>query len=205
MCRIATALCALLLIPLTPSTAWANPPGMPTVIEAQTELAALEIADETHADTYDRRKFPHWSTASGQCNTRETVLIRDGQSVVTDAACSPISGSWYSPYDGVTWTQASDLDIDHMVPLKEAWRSGAWSWTTERRKAFANSLSDTQLWAVTDNVNQGKGDQDPSSWRPPLASFTCEYARSWIDVKHDWGLTAQPAERTALAEMLATC
>ncbi|MGW6505903.1 GmrSD restriction endonuclease domain-containing protein [Nonomuraea angiospora] len=92
-----------------------------------------------------------------------------------------------------------------MVPLKEAWRSGAWAWTTERRKAFANSLDDSQLWAVTDNVNQQKADRDPSVWKPPLESFYCEYARSWIDVKHDWGLSMQAGEKEALMEMLATC
>ncbi|GAA0941933.1 HNH endonuclease family protein [Nonomuraea longicatena] len=196
------------LIPLIPAPAEAAPlipPGMPTAAEALTELNLIPVAAEEHADSYDRRLFPHWSTVSGACNTREEVLKRDGRDVVVDAQCAAVSGTWVSPYDGGTWTQASDIDIDHMVPLKEAWRSGAWAWTTERRKAFANSMADTQLWAVTDRVNQAKGDQDPSTWRPPLASFYCDYARSWTDVKHDWGLTMQPAERNALTQMLATC
>ena len=199
------AVSALLLIPLATSTAWAGPPGIPTAEIAVNELAAVAVAEETHADTYDRKKFIHWATISGACNTRETVLVRDGENVQTDDSCAAVSGSWYSPYDGVTWTSASDIDIDHMVPLKEAWRSGAWEWTTAKRKAFANSLQDSQLWAVTDRVNQGKADQDPSTWRPPLANFECEYARSWVDVKFDWGLTMQPAERSALENMLATC
>ncbi|WP_308198746.1 GmrSD restriction endonuclease domain-containing protein [Actinomadura litoris] len=123
----------------------------------------------------------------------------------TDSSCAAVSGTWYSPYDGATWTQASDLDIDHMVPLAEAWRSGASAWTTSRRQAFANDLESSQLWAVTDNLNQAKGDKDPAKWFPPLSSFRCMYARSWIDVKYRYDLTADEAERTALNGMLDTC
>ncbi|MFI6396363.1 DUF1524 domain-containing protein [Nonomuraea sp. NPDC050540] len=203
---LVAATAVLLTIPLSASPALADPPGVPDLATAQAELAALTVAPESHDDTYDRALFPHWSTVSGACNTRETVLIRDGQDVVTNpSTCAPISGTWVSPYDGGVWSQASDIDIDHMVALKEGWRSGAWAWTTTRRKAFANSLDDSQLWSVTDNINQSKGDQDPSTWRPPLTSFHCTYAKSWIDVKYDWSLSAQPSEVDALHDMLATC
>ncbi|WP_231332119.1 GmrSD restriction endonuclease domain-containing protein [Actinomadura graeca] len=156
-------------------------------------------------DGYSRTMFPHWITQSGQCNTRETALRRDGENVETDAKCAAVSGTWRSPYDGATWTQASDLDIDHMVPLAQAWRSGAAAWTTERRKEFANDLTSSQLWTVTDNVNQAKGDKDPAQWLPPLASFRCMYARSWIDVKYRYGLTIDAAEKTALDGLLGSC
>ncbi|GAB1820130.1 HNH endonuclease family protein [Herbidospora sp. RD11066] len=180
-------------------------PGMPTLAEAANQLGALEVAEERNASTYDRVLFPHWATVEGTCNARETVLKRDGVNVVTDAGCRATSGSWHSPYDGGIWTLQSDVDIDHMVPLKEAWRSGAWAWTTERRKQFANDLTGPQLWAVTDNVNQAKGDKDPSVWRPPLREFWCEYAKSWIAVKHAYSLSIQPAEKAALLDMLLTC
>ncbi|MFF0869968.1 HNH endonuclease family protein [Nonomuraea sp. NPDC003560] len=165
----------------------------------------MEVADEAHADTYTRKAFTHWIKIDGECDTREEVLIRDGQDVQTDELCKITSGTWTSPYDDGVWYDPEDVDIDHMVPLKEAWRSGAWAWDSNQRKAFANSLEDSQLWAVTDNVNQSKADKDPSRWKPPLESFYCEYARSWIDVKHDWGLTMQAAEKTALADMLTRC
>ncbi|MFI6296888.1 DUF1524 domain-containing protein [Nonomuraea sp. NPDC050790] len=200
-----TLLATLLLIPLFAGPAAATPPGMPTTAVALQQLQLIEVASESHADSYDRALFPHWITISGTCNTRETTLKRDGDQVVVNSSCAAVSGSWYSPYDGVTWTQASDLDTDHMVALAQAWRSGAWAWTTEKRRQFANSLSDTQLWNVTDNVNQSKSDKDPAQWRPPLASFHCDYAKSWTDVKYDWGLTADQAEVDALADMLATC
>ncbi|MDF5758634.1 HNH endonuclease family protein [Spongiactinospora sp. TRM90649] len=193
-----------LLLPMA-GPAHADPPGIPSAQEAADKLQQLVVAPEENEATYDRDLFPHWITVSGACNTRETVLKRDGVDVVTNSSCAAVSGSWYSPYDGATWTAASDIDIDHMVPLSEAWKSGAWAWTTAQRRAFANSLGDSQLWSVTDNVNQGKGDKDPSVWRPPLESFYCTYSRSWIDVKYDWGLTAQQAEVDALEDMLATC
>ncbi|WP_204061533.1 hypothetical protein [Microbispora corallina] len=85
--------------------------------------AALTVAAEAHASTYDRALFPLWITISGTCNTRETVLKRDGSNVVTSSSCAPTSGHWYSPYGGATWTAASD--VDYMVPLAEAWQSGA--------------------------------------------------------------------------------
>lgn len=202
---LAAALAALLSLSLTSGTAAATPPNIPSPATAATRLDQLTVAAESHHSTYDRNLFPHWITISGTCNTRETVLKRDGVGVVTNSSCAAVSGSWFSPYDGATWTAASDIDIDHMVPLAEAWTSGAWAWTTPERQAYANNLGGPELWAVTDNVNQSKSDQDPATWQPPLPSFDCTYARAWIQVKWYWDLTVDTAEKTALGDMLATC
>ncbi|QXJ26055.1 HNH endonuclease [Actinomadura graeca] len=199
----ATATAAAVTALLGPAAA--APPPPPGASEAAQHLAALTVAAEGPSTGYSRDKFPHWITQSGACNTREVVLKRDGTDVQTDSACAAVSGTWRSPYDGATWTQASDIDIDHMVPLAEAWRSGAASWTTARRQAFANDLGSSQLWAVTDNVNQAKGDKDPAEWTPPLSSFRCMYARSWIDVKYRYALTVDQAEKTALTGLLGSC
>ncbi len=180
----------------------ATPPNIPSATTAQSQLNALTVATQGSMSGYSRDLFPHWITISGTCNTRETVLKRDGSSVVTSSACAATSGSWYSPYDGATWSAASDVDIDHVVPLAEAWRSGASSWTTSKRQSFANDLSRPQLIAVTDNVNQSKGDQDPSTWVPSRTAYRCTYARMWIGVKHYWNLTLQSAEKTALQGQL---
>ena len=187
------------------SPALATPPNIPSVDTARSELASLTVASESTQTGYSRDLFPHWITQSGTCNTREVVLKRDGTNVVTDSACAATSGSWKSPYDGATWTLASDIDIDHVVPLSEAWKSGAASWTTSRRQAFANDLSGPQLIAVTDNVNQAKGDKDPAAWKPPLTSYYCTYAKMWVRTKKNWGLTLQSSEKTALTGMLNTC
>ena len=187
------------------AAAGATPPGIPTAATARTYLSSLTVAAWTHTTTYDRDLFPHWHTVSGACNTRETVLKRDGTNVVVSSACAATSGSWFSPYDGATWSAASDVDIDHMVPLKNAWISGAWGWTTAKRESFANDLTNPQLIAVTDNVNQSKSDQSPEAWKPPLTSYHCVYARMWVKVKYVWALTVTSAEKSAITTMLATC
>ncbi|KAF4547653.1 Hypothetical protein D9617_38g090930 [Elsinoe fawcettii] len=184
----------------------AAPPGIPSASAAQTQLNGLTVRATGSSSGYSRDLFPHWSTVSGSCNTREVVLARDGTGVVQDSSsCAATSGTWRSPYDGATWTAASDVDIDHMVPLANAWRSGASSWTTARRETFANDRSSPQLWAVTDNVNQQKSDQSPDSWLPPLTSFHCTYARSWIAVKSKYTLSVTSAEKSALQTALNRC
>jgi len=194
---------AIALVGVSPAAA--TPPNIPSKSTAQTELNALTVASEGSMTGYSRDLFPHWITISGRCNTRETVLKRDGSNVVTDSSCAAVSGSWYSPYDGATWTAASDVDIDHVVPLAEAWRSGASSWSTSTRRSFANDLSRPQLIAVTDNVNQAKGDQDPSTWQPSVTSYRCTYSKMWIAVKYYWSLKLQASEKSALQSMLNTC
>uniref|UniRef100_UPI0006E1D86D HNH endonuclease family protein n=1 Tax=Streptomyces prasinopilosus TaxID=67344 RepID=UPI0006E1D86D len=167
-------------------------------------LAALPVSTEVRTG-YDRDLFPHWITVSGTCNTRETILKRDGTNVVTDSACAATSGSWYSPYDGATWSAASDVDIDHVVPLAEAWDSGARNWATSQRQAFANDRTRPQLIAVTDNVNQAKGDKDPAEWMPSRTAYRCTYVRAWVQVKYHYGLSVDSAEKSALQGHLAGC
>ena len=198
----------LLVVGLTvglSAVASATPPAIPDATTARSELAQLRVAPDGSMSGYSRDKFPHWITISGACNTRETVLKRDGTSVVTDSSCAATSGRWFSPYDGATWSQASDVDIDHIVPLADAWRTGASSWTTSRRQSFANDLSGPQLIAVTDNVNQAKGDQTPATWKPPLTSYWCTYAKMWTHTKFRYTLTINSAEKSALTTMLNRC
>jgi len=208
--RLAVALVALVVASVVvvlgdSAPASALPPNIPSAATAQSQLNGLTVRAEGSMSGYSRDLFPHWSTVSGACNTRETVLQRDGTDVVVDSSCYPTSGSWFSPYDGITETAASDIDIDHVVPLAEAWRSGAASWSTSRREDFANSLDTPQLIAVTDNSNSAKSDSDPAAWRPTRTSFHCTYARMWIGTKHTWNLSLQSSERTALQSMLNTC
>ena len=181
--------------------------ALPTPFSAATArsyLSQLTVATESRTG-YARDLFPTWITISGTCNTREYILKRDGTNVVTNSACTATSGSWYSPYDGATWTAASDLDIDHLVPLAEAWDSGASQWTTSERQAFANDVTRPQLLAVTDNVNQSKGDQDPATWVPSRTAYVCTYVRAWVQVKYYYDLSVDSAEKSALTNYLANC
>jgi hypothetical protein len=183
----------------------AYPPTPPSASEAQTQLNSLTVKSEGSTTGYSRDLFPHWSTVSGTCDTRDEVLKRDGTGVTVDSDCEPTAGRWYSVYDSVWVTDDSSVDIDHIVPLAEAWRSGANSWTTSRRQQFANDLQRAQLIAVTASSNRSKGDKDPSLWKPPNTSVHCIYAREWIWVKYYYGLSLQSAEKSALQSMLNAC
>lgn len=206
---ISAALTVLLLaiglvVGLGAGTANAALPTPIAASTARTYLSSLTVAAETHASTYDRDLFPTWITISGTCDTREYVIKRDGSDVVTNSACTATSGSWTSPYDNVTTTNPSTFDIDHLVPLSEAWDSGAWAWTTAQRQAFANDTTRPQLLAVSASSNRSKGDDDPAEWLPQ-ASYQCTYARAWVQVKHYYGLSVDTAEKTALSAILKDC
>ncbi|MFF5936588.1 HNH endonuclease family protein [Streptomyces sp. NPDC012508] len=208
--RRATVLAATAALSVTGllATAPSAQAAMPTPVSAaaaRTYLASLTVKAEGSSSGYSRDLFPHWITQSGACNTREVVLKRDGVNVVQDSSCAAVSGSWYSEYDGATWTAAADLDIDHVVALSEAWRSGANAWTTAKRQQFANDLTRPQLIAVTDNVNQAKGDLDPAEWMPSRTAYRCTYARAWVHVKYYWGLSVDSAEKSALQSVLNGC
>ncbi|KAL4961032.1 HNH endonuclease family protein [Aspergillus stella-maris] len=193
-----------ILLAVSASLVTATPPGIPSTSTAETQLAALTVAAAGASSDYDRDLFPHWISQGNSCNTRDRVLIRDGTDVTTGSGCS-ITGSWLSPYDGETWTATSDVDIDHVVPLSNAWNSGASEWTTDEREAFANDLDIPQLLAVTDNVNSQKSDSGPEEWLPPLTSYHCTYGKMWTTVKYTYGLTVTSAEKAALEDLLATC
>jgi hypothetical protein len=89
-----------------------------------------------------------------------------------------------------------------MFVQREAWVSGARSWTASQRERFANVSTRPQLLAVTDNINQSKGDQDLAEWLPPLQTYQCEYVRAWITVKHYYGLSMDSAEKAAASNVL---
>jgi hypothetical protein len=172
---------------------------------ALSQLASLTVQAEGPSTGYSRDLFPHWIDQGNNCNTREVVLKRDGTGVSVGSDCYPTAGRWYSVYDGVYVDSPADVQIDHIVPLAQAWRSGAAGWTTTRRQAFANDLTDPQLIAVSGSSNQSKSDRDPAEWMPPNTSVHCIYVREWIDVKYIFGMTVDQAEHDALASILAGC
>lgn len=173
--------------------------------QAGQQLDGLPVAPQLSMAGYSRNRFPHWIDQPGGCDTREMVLKRDGTGVQTTQTCRVTGGQWVSPYDGKSLTNPTAMDIDHVVPLANAWRSGAKNWTDEKRKQFANDLTDPQLVAVSATANRAKGDQDPSQWKPANRGYWCTYAENWIVVKRQWQLTVTGAEKTALKEMLGTC
>ncbi|MFI9049299.1 HNH endonuclease family protein [Streptomyces sp. NPDC053427] len=204
---VALALAAVLgPVAATPvAAAPAEMPEPPSAEVARTELADLTVEAPHSMEGYSRAKFPHWIQQGNSCDTREVVLKRDGENVAQDAQCRAVSGTWRSLYDDKTLTAASQVDIDHMVPLANAWRSGADSWTTARRTEFANDLLHSQLIAVSAGSNRSKGDQSPDQWSPPSRGYWCTYARAWTDVKHLYQLSVTQPEADQLVTMLDTC
>ncbi len=172
--------------------------------DALAVLSTISVMRE-HSQGYSRSLFSHWKDIDGDgCDARQQVLKRDSVTFPqVDYPCRVIEGDWVSPYDGARWTNPSDVDIDHVVALKEAWDSGAWQWTKARRTAFANDTSDRRtLLAVTDNVNQAKSDKDPSNWLPPRTSYRCTYVANWIAIKARWGLSMDQSEYGRLRNLL---
>lgn len=180
-------------------------PGMVGASVARTQLAALKTAPPGSMSGYSRDKFTHWAEQGDKCDTREVVLQRDGSNVTRNSECKAVSGTWKSLYDEVVVTEATKMDIDHMVPLAEGWRSGAAGWDAAKRKAFANDLTRPQLLAVTASSNRSKGDQSPDLWQPPSKASWCQYGRAWTTVKSTYGLTVTEPERKMLSTMLDTC
>ena len=180
-------------------------------------LNRLPVAPAASMSGYSRDRFRHWSQAERfgwtpprpDCTTREAALVRDGQNVRVGDGCQVLSGSWFDPYTGKTFTRASDIDIDHVVPLAAAWRAGADRWDNARREQYANDPE--VLLSVEDNANQEKGDKGPEAWKPPRRDEWCDYAQRWIAIKAKYGLAiTAPArgaggEKAALLQLLGTC
>ncbi|BDZ52519.1 hypothetical protein GCM10025867_47600 (plasmid) [Frondihabitans sucicola] len=182
-----------------------------SISTATNTLATIpEVPDGSMAG-YSRELFPHWekATANGwsgvpaACDSREAALIRDGKDVKYSKTCSITSGSWVDPYTGTKATKSGDMDIDHLVPLAAAWRSGASKWTTAQRQKFANDP--LVLVTAGASANRSKGDRGPDQWVPPAANAQCEYAVRWVEIKGAYQLTATASEKLKLGALLKAC
>jgi hypothetical protein len=177
----------------------------PQATPSQALTTAPQIAQDKESG-YDRSFFKHWiDEDKDKCDTRAEVLI--SEAVVkpkVDKNCKITGGKWISAYDGKSVTNASLLDVDHLVPLAEAWRSGAWAWTPKQRQDFANDLTDKRaLIAVTRTSNRTKSDKDIAMWGPEFKS--CEYVQNWIAIKVRYSLTYDKKEAEALLRAFETC
>jgi Protein of unknown function (DUF1524) len=178
---------------------------------AETALDGLEVLEPGSMSGYSREKFRHWSKASEfgwdppqpSCDAREAALIRDGETVEIGSECKVQSGTWLDPYTSQTFTNPSDIDTDHVVPLANAWRSGASEWDKDARERYANDPE--VLLSVEDNANQSKGDKGPEAWKPPNEAEWCDYAVRWIGIKDKYDLSVNAQEKEALVEMLDAC
>ena len=177
---------------------------------ATTALNTLKVADEVRTG-YKRTLFKHWITISraGQigCDSRKSVII--DEAIVkpkVESGCKLVGGEWLSIYDNVKVTDAGNLDVDHMVPLAEAWDSGASSWDALKKQQYANDMVDPRhLIAVTGGSNRSKSDQDPAEWMPTNKAYACEYLVNWVSIKVRWNLSVDKTEKAFIATNLKTC
>ncbi|HLR97589.1 MAG TPA: HNH endonuclease family protein [Jiangellaceae bacterium] len=165
-------------------------------------LNTITIAPEDASYDYVRDEWPHWSYVGDYCDIRDVVLQKQAEQVRVGEKCA-LSGTWVSPYDDVTVTDPSDLDIDHVIPLAEVAASGSRGWSEAEREAFAND--ERFLLAVTASSNRSKSDADPAEWMPTDTSYHCEYLHLWVDAKHAYNLTMDQKEHNAVARGLNRC
>lgn len=190
-------------------TGLAVPAEAATVYSAplRTAVRSLPVAAEVNTG-YDRtRYFGGWIDANRDCqNTRQEVLIQESRAGVgyTSGGCTASTGRWVTTWDNKVHTSASTVQIDHTVPVHEAWGSGARYWTQARRVAFYNDLSDTRtLNAQTSALNSSKQASGPEAWMPP--TNRCLYIAQWTAVKIRWGLRVDSTEKAALIRWADAC
>ena len=161
-------------------------------------IASLIVAGGVAVTGYNRSDFVHWIDSDGDCqDTRTEVLIRDADGPITldSKGCNVLSGIWIDPYTGETFTNPKDIDIDHLVPLKNAFESGADKWTKDQRKYYANYLGNNyHLLAVKASENRKKGAKGPEQYLPPKEDYQCEYVKLWSKVKNEWKLSVTSYE-----------
>lgn len=178
-------------------------------------LAALgEPRTEDTGAHYNRDAWGGWTNDGAGCNTRELVLAKQavaGSPFQRDKGCKPRCPQpegtpvpcWISAYDGVKVSNPDGLQVDHVVPVKEANRSGARGWTAQQRTEFYNDHGN--LLAVTGKSNGSKSDKDPGKWKPTDRTSWCAYGTAYAQVKAKYRLHVDAAELAGLRSMLNTC
>jgi hypothetical protein len=178
-------------------------------------IAQHKAADEAFKEAkpgsynklYNRKDWPHWIDEDGDCqNTRHEALIAASLEPVVfkkGKRCTVNTGRWFDEYTGMTFVKASDLDIDHIIPLAHAHRNGAASWTRKLKRKFANDP--LNLIVVDDATNQSKSDKAPHEWMPPRKGFACAYLKRWKEVKNKYGLSESTVESRFISKSLEKC
>jgi len=227
MSRLSKTVGAVLVAVLAAFTTWqaaqsaeetpAQEPGPAVTIRVDPRAADwLALLDEiptrpeVNDDGYDRDEWRHWVSVSDDpkwrpvvrgrsgCDTREGVLIRDGWKVRTGKGCRIVSGTWRTNYDQRRHTSPATIQMDHIVPLKEAHESGAASWPAAKKEEFANDP--LNVVASTGSLNSAKGNKDIAEWRPEYDR--CGYVAAWVLIKQEYGLSMDALEKQTARRIL---
>ena len=191
---------ALLLISfIFTNTAYASIGSAVSYKSIDDAIKVLKVAPESRTG-YVRTKFKHWVGVGNGCDSRKAVIISEATvKPVVEKGCVIKGGEWFSIYDSVKITDAGKLDVDHMVPLAEAWDSGASGWDDKKRELYANDQTDARhLIAVTGASNRSKSDRDPAEWMPINEKYKCQYIMNWVSIKVRWSLSVDEKELLAI-------
>ncbi|WP_015057018.1 MULTISPECIES: HNH endonuclease family protein [Mycobacterium ulcerans group] len=208
--------------PATPLSSESSPPAQPADVNgpaALAKLATLPVKGRAPKTGYDRSLFGHpWSDdvtvtdGHNSCDTRNDILRRDLSEVEIKPGshdCAVLSGLLHDPYTGITiefrrgQSTSSQVPIDHVVALSDAWQKGAQQWDSAKRRNFANDPINLQ--ATIGSINRQKSDGDAATWLPPNKSYRCTYVSRIVDVKTAYGLWVTQAEHDAIARILNNC
>ncbi|HVV77948.1 MAG TPA: HNH endonuclease family protein [Mycobacteriales bacterium] len=199
------AMVAALAVAVTIAVPATARPSVPSQTRSARWLLSHLTVGPTSAPGYVRSAFKLWDSAGHGCDVRDEVLIRDAVQVHVGPGCA-LTGKWRSPYDGVVTTNPTQEQVDHVVPLADAWGAGAWQWTAKTREAYANDLgTNFDLLAVSAYSNESKSDRDPSSYLPPRTSFDCRYMTYYVAVLWRWRLDISQSLKEFLSPRLASC
>jgi hypothetical protein len=211
-CAVGAAFLAVMLASAFALVGASGAPSAPAAPSASRHLSTKYLLAHLtvrapHMTGYVRSKFKLWDSHPGGCNTRYEVLIRDAKRKPhVGAGCFLTHGRWLSPYDSIVTTNPTDEQIDHVVPLEQAWSAGAWRWSASTREQFANDLGTSyDLLAVSAHSNESKGDRGPDQYLPPKTTFDCRYMADYTAILWRWQLTIDLPEKSFLHKHLRTC
>jgi hypothetical protein len=181
---------------------------------AEKLLDSLAVKGRAAKTGYARDQFgQRWADVNRNgCDTRNDILQRDLTNVLFKTGtrnCVVLTGTLIDPYSGTKIdfvrgnVTSMEVQIDHVVALSNAWQTGAFKLTIEKRTAFANDPEN--LLAVKGILNSQKGDGDAATWLPPLKSYRCTYVSKQIAVKAKYGLWVTAPEKAAMKSILAKC
>ena len=200
-----------------PITAPPPPPATATVVPVDSVTSSiLSLVESLIVDdkpksalpSYDRSTWKHWNDEDNDCiNARHEVLIEESTTPIgMDGNCRVATGQWFGVYTGEQFSNPSNLDVDHMVPLKNAHDSGGWAWSASKKEEFANYLTfANHLLAVSASANRSKGSSGPEFWKPTRIDYWCQYGTDWAEIKATWALTVTSLEKAALVDLVNNC
>ncbi|WP_327584465.1 HNH endonuclease family protein [Nonomuraea sp. NBC_00507] len=202
---------------LEAQSTYPDTPGKPdsaSVSDARKKLAKLDVKGRAPKTGFDRDEFgPAWADVDRNgCDTRNDILKRDLEDETFRRGtqdCIVLTGTLKDPYSGKTiefkrgQDTSMDVQIDHLIPLSDAWQKGAQQWSATKRKEFANDP--LNLLAVDGPLNSQKSDSDAATWLPPRKAYRCTYIARQIDVKAKYDVWVTSAEKNAMESILGNC